>query len=249
MGVPTSIVQELDKTLGITGQPYQIMGKSTQLDTGYMAWSIPFPTAKPLPIRSEEFMKADKRIKKLLQNDPSRYSDEAVEKYNAFFAQEPVHLQEERAHFVEQARADSAEFMNVLAKRASIFWSVRQILQGAPVIVYKGNISWDDVTTLSFGSIVVAPTTDQFEPLRVEQVEGVNYRLNTQDVVAKLQMLDNQFGISITGAGPAGVEFLLKRIPQDGEARELGQWLFKFAPDIFEAPTSFPTGTVALYWD
>lgn len=85
--------------------------------------------------------------------------------------------------------------------------------------------------------------------LRVEQVEGVNYAFSTEYIIAKLVELNERFGISITGAGPAGVEFMLKRIPHDEEAHELGQWLFEFAPDIFEAPKDFPTGTVALYWD
>jgi len=202
MSVPANIVQELDEILGFIGQPYRVMGKSDWLDTDYMAWSIPCPPAKPLPARSKEFMKADKRIKKLLQNDPSRYSDEATEKYNALFAQEPAYLHEERARFVEQALADSAEFMAALAKRDSIFWSVRQILQDAPVIVYKGDINWDDVTTMGWGAIVVAPIIDQFEILRVEQVEGISYAFSTEYIIAKLQVLDNRFGIGISGAGP-----------------------------------------------
>ena len=34
-----------------------------------------------------------------------------------------------------------------------------------------------------------------------------------------------------------------------GEWVDLGEWLLEFCPDLFEAPTSFGTGKVALWWD
>jgi hypothetical protein len=121
------------------------------------------------------------------------------------------------------------------------------LLQGEPLLAYATGI-YHDIPSVP-KTIVVAPTTDQFEILRYERTDGANYDIWTEDIIEKLKTLDEEFGIEITGATIAGVEFLLKRIPTGEEARKLGVRLLEFCPDLYEAPTSFADGKVSLWWD
>jgi hypothetical protein len=119
---------------------------------------------------------------------------------------------------------------------------VRAQLLNDPVIAYDGGSDM-------FECIVVAPTENQFDILRYERTQGANRGLQTEDIVDRLQVLDEKYGIDIVGATTDSVEFTLKRIPKGREARELGEWLLDFCPDLYEAPASFPDGRMALWWD
>jgi hypothetical protein len=124
----------------------------------------------------------------------------------------------------------------------------RELLVDDPVIAYKGNLWWLDVDVTTAERIVVVPTTDQYDVLRIERTNAANYGLETEDVINKLTELDEKYGISITGAGFAAVEFFLREAPKGAEADKLGEWLLDFCPDILEPPKSLD-GRIALWWD
>lgn len=126
---------------------------------------------------------------------------------------------------------------------------VRHLLTHEPVIAYKGNLSFLDITMTLADRIVVAPTTDQFDILRIELTNGADYGLETEDIIAELQQLDSKYGIDLLGASDRAIEFLLKRMPEGEEIHELAERLLQFCPDIGEAPEGFPGGRVALWWD
>jgi hypothetical protein len=140
------------------------------------------------------------------------------------------------------AQDDTQEIDRVLAK-------VRKILIDEPVIAYKGLRSFIDVTMTEANGIVVAPTTDQFDIVRIEQTNGADYALYPEDLINKLMELDKQYGIDIVGANNGVVEFLLEYVPEGEKAIELGKSLLDFCPDLMEAPTHFPGSRVALWWD
>jgi hypothetical protein len=126
---------------------------------------------------------------------------------------------------------------------------IRGLLANYPVFAYKGELSWLDMTIVMANSIVIAPVTDQFEVLRLEAIAAANYGLDTEAIVKKLKDLDQKHGIDIIGASYGVVEFLLKKTPEGEDAQELGEWLLDFCPDLYEAPTEFPEGRIALWWD
>ncbi len=80
-------------------------------------------------------------------------------------------------------------------------------------------------------------------------MDGVNYELLTEDIIEQLKLLDEKYGIDIIGAGQGGVDLILKRIPKGKEARELGEWLLNFCPELYKAPRKFPRGRVSLMWN
>jgi hypothetical protein len=130
-----------------------------------------------------------------------------------------------------------------------LLWKVRELLKDKPVVAYRANLSWMAFDVAFAGLLVVAPTADQYDVLRVEETNGANYELGTEDVIERLKELDTKFGVDVIGADFAVVEFMLGRIPEGQEAIKLGEWLLDFCPDLGEAPTEFNKGRVALWWD
>ena len=139
---------------------------------------------------------------------------------------------------------DHKEIMQLLTQ-------VRTVLGGEPVIAYDGGIDWDyyySHNSKSYANfIVVCSVTNQFDILRIEQTDGVNYDLLTEDIIRFLVDLDKEFGLVIGGATPASVWFVLKRIPTGQEATELRNKLADFSPDIED--DSLTDGYVELWWD
>ena len=166
-----------------------------------------------------------------------------------FFAQQPVHLQREfeifqlnmeRASPLYQATHPTEQIFNPESLN-----EVRDILQGEQLLAFKeGFVEFETPI-----SIVVAPTTDQFDILRFERTDAINYGLETEGVINQLKILDERYGIDIVGATCDSVTFTLKYFPKGKEVQELSQWLLDFCPDLDELPQEFPEGEISLWWD
>lgn len=163
-----------------------------------------------------------------------------------FFAKEPNHIQKEYDALQSNiGRANQLYKTLEHSFNSETLNQVRNILRSEQLIAYKA-----DLTELDFSnSIIVAPTIDQFDILRYEHTDAANYWLDTEEVISELKILDEKYGIDITGAGMDSVVLILKRVPQGEEANELGQWLLDFCPDLYELPEKFPEGEVFLWWD
>lgn len=126
---------------------------------------------------------------------------------------------------------------------------VRQLLIDDPVTVYK-IVEVIDQGQTNLRGIVVAPTTDQFDVLKIEMVAGPNRKIYTDKIIEELMRLDEQYGIDITGANEFSLELSLARTPTTQEMRELGQWLHEFCADIyFEPPSSLMNERIVFWWD
>ena len=80
--------------------------------------------------------------------------------------------------------------------------------------------------------IVVAAGDDQFDMLRIAQSDAINFGMETEDLVRKLQEYDAQYGIDIFHAETDTIEFALRSMPEDLSA--FCQDLYKFCPDIVD---------------
>jgi hypothetical protein len=153
---------------------------------------------------------------------------------------EPQHIQDELNSLVPALTELNNYSTKVSRRKNRIFRAVRALLLGQALHVFW--IAGRDI-------LVVAPTTDQFEALRYEYTNGSNYSLDTEGIIDKLKLVDEEFWIDIIGVCFDSVDFILKRIPKGKEAIELGKNLLEFCPDLYEAPRSFPKGEVSLWWD
>lgn len=80
--------------------------------------------------------------------------------------------------------------------------------------------------------IVVAAGDDQFDMLRIAQSDAINFGMETEDLVRKLQEYDAKYGIDIFHAETDTIEFALRSMPDDLSA--FCQDLYKFCPDIVD---------------
>ena len=126
---------------------------------------------------------------------------------------------------------------------------LKQQLASYDVFVYKSGLAWHDVTMLEATFIVIAPFRDQFEVLRLEDTAGPNWDVLTDDIIRQFTSLDEKYGLDITAASYDIVEFRLGTMPEGTELEEFNDWLVEFCPSVFEPPSDYPGGRIALWWD
>lgn len=131
--------------------------------------------------------------------------------------------------------------------------TVRNNLMSEAVTVYATESQWAWQEAKASHCIVVAPTTDQFDILRIEQTADGNYGIGTADIIEELQMIDEKYGIDIVAANYGSVQFRLKRILEGEEFTDFTRWLSDFAPDVLgwdkEMPTEWLNQPITLWWD
>ena len=80
--------------------------------------------------------------------------------------------------------------------------------------------------------LVVAEGKDQFDILRVASTDGINYGLQTEDIVRELQIWDQEYGIDIWQAETDTVQLRLRTTPKN--LHEFAARVYKFCPDIVD---------------
>ena len=104
--------------------------------------------------------------------------------------------------------------------------------------------------------VVIAIGVTQFDILRVAASDAVNYDLDTEDLIRKLQEYDAKYGIEIFHAETDIIEFRFKSLPDDLTA--FCNDLYQFCPDIVDQGVGSVeelekavamTGIVYLWWD
>jgi hypothetical protein len=104
--------------------------------------------------------------------------------------------------------------------------------------------------------VVVAHGNSQFDILRVAQSDAINFDMETEDLIRKLEEYHSKYGIDIFHAGTDTIEFRFITMPSD--LAEFCKDLYKFCPDIVDQGVGTvedlekeiaKTGTVFLWWD
>lgn len=80
--------------------------------------------------------------------------------------------------------------------------------------------------------ITVIKTRDQFELLKIMGTNGVNYDLNTSDVIKKLKEWYERYPFEIIGCSFDGVEAQFSKQPEDME--KFAQEVYEFCPDVVD---------------
>lgn len=252
MELPVNVSEKIKAFLGSDGVVHRIPEGNAWVDTNCLEWKFPALDLE-IPKFSQSLADSLEKISRQISNE-NLYT-------KAGYLNEKRYASRFKEAFEQEASSELQDELNGLRpklmelnnkqedghrKRRNTLKKVRALLKHDPVIAYWGGTWWE-------GSIpdvvVIAPITDQFEILKIEQTSGVNYGVLNDDVVSRMQTLDAKYGIDIMGASPDSVDFKLKRIPKSEHAKELGKWLLEFCPDLYEAPRSFPNGKVSLWWD
>ena len=104
--------------------------------------------------------------------------------------------------------------------------------------------------------VVVAQGNGQFDILRVAQSDAVNYGMETEDLIRKLEEYHSKYGIDIFHAETDTIEFRFTTVPKD--LPTFCEDLYEFCPDIVDQGVGTvkelekeiaKTGIVYLWWD
>lgn len=256
MQLPDSTLKKIDKLLGTVSQPHRIWF-GEWLETDCLAWHI--PTVNLTAAQSQQLNEAFARTNTAVDghisvahcgNDYNRYFDLKEQTYkDEFYKREFAYLDKGAQLFVEELFKHFYRPERMFQNRNRILSRARELVMNSPVIAYKGDLDWVGVDETTFNCLVIAPTIDQFEILRIERTYANNRDLTTEQIIARLKQIDDLYGIDITGASSSVVEFTLKSKPTGREARELKEFLLDLAPDIYTPPFRFSKAPIALWWD
>ena len=104
--------------------------------------------------------------------------------------------------------------------------------------------------------IAVVEGTDPYEFLRLVRVDGMNYGLEHEAVVARLQAWDRQYGLDYVGAGLDWVSARFRTPPSDMAA--FAEEVYAFCPDVVDQGTETVarlaeemrrSGSLYCWWD
>ena len=125
---------------------------------------------------------------------------------------------------------------------------VRTILQGSPYSAYLISVLGD--------MVAIVEDIDQYGYLDVVYTDGINYGLEHEDIIAKYQHWDDQYGLSLIGASYDWLEAEFQSPPSDWLA--FAQEVYAFSPDVVDQGTGDVealademrnTNTLFLWWD
>jgi len=127
---------------------------------------------------------------------------------------------------------------------------------GATILIFAGTSRWlGDEEHSGQQELVIAMGTSKLDALRVARTNAVNFGMNTDQLIDRLQRYDQQHGIHIHEASSDTVGFALNKAPADPKA--LAADLVQFCPDLLDAggvdelaiAVRDAPGNILLWWD
>lgn len=126
---------------------------------------------------------------------------------------------------------------------------------GPGIVAFIGTTSWLGDERHDGVELVVAEGASQFDILRIARSDAVNFDMDAEQLIRKLQQYDEQVGIDIFHAETDTIEAMLLRSPDDMQA--FAEDVYEFCPDIVdqglgsveELAKSLEHGHLFLWWD
>ncbi len=222
-------------------EPAHIQAEFKQYESKLERLENPASVLPEPPEISPELQAATERISSQIDKSEYMHGDNFdLDAYTAIYraaweAAELHEFDEELAEIRAWYEQYQSTFQQLQSDQETRLQKTRALLADEPVVVY--------------GDVIVLPSSDPFDILRFEETDGANFGIQTEDVIARLQVLDEQFGIDIIDAGFDYVVFLLKHAPEANQVTELKTFLTKLCPDIEDAQAQISAGKIELWWD
>lgn len=80
--------------------------------------------------------------------------------------------------------------------------------------------------------IAVIKGNDKFDVLKYRRTDGINYGLQTEDIINKISEWDKKYGVNIVGCGRDWVWIELNKLPKDLDM--FSEEVYEFCPDIVD---------------
>jgi hypothetical protein len=92
-----------------------------------------------------------------------------------------------------------------------ILADLRELLDGTPFMVfYYGETEMND-----FFQLAIIRSNDRYDILRLKHTNGLNYGLDTEDIIAKLKEWEQRFTFHILHAGFNSLDLLFEDLPEN----------------------------------
>ncbi len=104
----------------------------------------------------------------------------------------------------------------------------RDVLKEKNIIIYKSEENYgnnDDVVT-------ILKSENKFEPLLFETTNGVNYDIDTPQIIERLKLWDSLYGIKINAVGMDFISGEFINRPKD--IKKFAKEMYEFCPDIVD---------------
>ncbi|PBQ34627.1 hypothetical protein CNR22_23565 [Sphingobacteriaceae bacterium] len=99
--------------------------------------------------------------------------------------------------------------------------------------------------------VVLIDTNDPYEILRHAETNGINYGLETEDIITRLKTWDEKYGLHIYGISHDYLD--LKFLAKEFDSKSLAAEIFEFCPDtedVDEVEKKLKkNGELDLWWD
>lgn len=196
------------------------------------------PTGEERPSLPEEIKATAERIAAQASSewDGGQFDLEAyLQRAQELWQREPPEVQAVQKRYQEELVEYQTRLQEVGQSGEDRLAAVRAHLHGRPFTAY--------------GDVIVAPTDNQYDVLRIEETNGANYGLQTEDLIRWLRGIEERYGLQILDAGFDFVRFELGEVPAGEDALELMADLLQLCPDLEGEDDPLGEGVVQLWWD
>ena len=137
-------------------------------------------------------------------------------------------------------------------KAKEIVYDLKDRLKNKGYLIYISDVNFG----YSSDEVSILKSNDQFDILRVEETDGINYGFENKDVITKLQEWNKIYPFQIISAGLDWVEAIFIKKPDN--MRKFAKELYDFCPDIVEPGVGSVnklekemerSGMLYLWWD
>lgn len=118
-------------------------------------------------------------------------------------------------------------FLASAEKADALILRFKDSLKSKGYLIFVSEQGFDSPSTVS-----VIKSDDQFDILRIQNTDGINYDLENEDIIKTLQLWDKRFGIEILGADFDWVDVRIKTPVEDATA--FAKEVNAFCPDAVE---------------
>lgn len=126
------------------------------------------------------------------------------------------------------------------------------LAKGQTLYVFRMNFGIDNEND----GVAIVNTSDKYKILKETATDGINYDITNDSLLTIIHRFDEQYNLSLTGAGMDWCQFTIGNEPADWNA--FAQEVYEVCPDVVDQGTGSVedlaaemkrTGTLYLWWD
>jgi hypothetical protein len=131
-----------------------------------------------------------------------------------------------------EVKVDGLVFNTTEQQGYGLVWKLQASLVPLEFLVYI--CDQDMGVRKSSWKIAVIKGKDQFDILKVQQTNGINYDIENEDVISTLREWARRYPFTIIGAGFDWCELSFTSLPIGEEMESFAEEIYEFSPDIVD---------------